>query len=663
VGACGTTQNLHKNDPVLQNQLIGGYEYVKKHQSFALKEQPIGSKYKMVLTGKKYDAIWNYAEIYLNGTLNEEYDLLWMATPQGEFILHEKRKRQSQYELAKSIYRIEADGSLVSIGWIDANGKRNINSANSEVRYTRILTAEEQKVLREEQNVLREKVLGTYELKKGEDIIKAVFLENGIVKGFLNGKYQGPDDKWKIVGKEVHDSIENTHTLVWRINNDGSLTAIAEIHNNGKRLPREKAHHLTLRKIKTAAAASLPWVSDPSDPNNVKIEEAIRKDYALRNYTGELTESVLGIVTNLRLSFNQLTDVKGLEKLTQLKTLELYRNKLTNVNGLENLTNLETLNLQDNQLTSVKGLEKLTQLKTLKVSNNQLTDVKGLEKLTQLKTLEVSNNQLTDVKGLEKLTQLENLELYRNKLTNVNGLEKLTQLEKLYLGGNQLTKLPEGMENLTQLKTLWLNDNKLTDVKGLEKLTQLKVLYLGDNQLTDVKGLEKLDQLTRLDLSKNQLTDVKGLENLTQLTSLSIGGNQLTKMPEGLENLTQLKTLRLGNKQLTSVKGLEKLTQLTELYLTYNQLTEVPKELEKLTKLKVLELRNNQLTDMKGLEKLTQLTRLDLIYNKLTSVNDLEKLTQLRRLSLQGNPDLTKAQIDELKKALPKCTIHSNPTK
>ena len=55
VGACGTTQNLHKNDPVLQNQLIGGYEYVKKHQSFALKEQPIGSKYKMVLTGKLID--------------------------------------------------------------------------------------------------------------------------------------------------------------------------------------------------------------------------------------------------------------------------------------------------------------------------------------------------------------------------------------------------------------------------------------------------------------------------------------------------------------------------------------------------------------------------------------------------------------------------------
>jgi len=32
-------------------------------------------------------------------------------------------------------------------------------------------------------------------------------------------------------------------------------------------------------------------------------------------------------------------------------------------------------------------------------------------------------------------------------------------------------------------------------------------------------------------------------------------------------------------------------------------------------------------------------------------------------LYLEHNPDLTKAQIDELQKALPKCRIYSNPKK
>ena len=49
--------------------------------------------------------------------------------------------------------------------------------------------------------------------------------------------------------------------------------------------------------------------------------------------------------------------------------------------------------------------------------------------------------------------------------------------------------------------------------------------------------------------------------------------------------------------------------------------------------------------------------------NELTDVKGLEKPTWLRYLSLQDNPDLTKAQIAELQKALPNCRIISNAKK
>ena len=133
---------------------------------------------------------------------------------------------------------------------------------------------------------------------------------------------------------------------------------------------------------------------------------------------------------------------------------------------------------------------------------------------------------------------------------------------------------------------------------------------------------------------------------------------ELTK--SDLEKVTEL---NLFDNQLTDVKGLEKLTQLKKLFLSNNQLTEVPKGLEKLTQLTDLWLTHNQLTDVKGLEKLTQLKGLDLNTNQLTSVQGLEKLTQLKILDLTNNPELTKAQIDELQKALPKCRIVSNPKK
>ena len=66
---------------------------------------------------------------------------------------------------------------------------------------------------------------------------------------------------------------------------------------------------------------------------------------------------------------------------------------------------------------------------------------------------------------------------------------------------------------------------------------------------------------------------------------------------------------------------------------------------------------------MKGLEKLTELTYLLLNANKLTEVKGLEKLIKLTALGLYNNPDLTKAQIDELQKVLPKCEIGHNATK
>jgi len=73
------------------------------------------------------------------------------------------------------------------------------------------------------------------------------------------------------------------------------------------------------------------------------IEAAIRK--AAKKSTGELTKADLEKVTKLSLYNKQLTNVEGLEKLTQLTRLDLYGNQLTDVKSLEKLTKLTFLNL------------------------------------------------------------------------------------------------------------------------------------------------------------------------------------------------------------------------------------------------------------------------------------------------------------------------------
>jgi len=83
-------------------------------------------------------------------------------------------------------------------------------------------------------------------------------------------------------------------------------------------------------------------------PNaSAMVEMAIRK--SLKKPGGGFPKVGLEKITALNLELFQLTEVpKRLEKLTKLEVLGLSGNKLTDVKGLEKLTQLTSLNLDNN---------------------------------------------------------------------------------------------------------------------------------------------------------------------------------------------------------------------------------------------------------------------------------------------------------------------------
>ena len=97
---------------------------------------------------------------------------------------------------------------------------------------------------------LREKAIGTYEIKKDGDTYRVVLLETGIVEKYRNGKKHDEEDKWKIVDGEIHIIEGSGHMDVIRINKDGSITNIATIDKDGKREDAPKEDQVTIQKIK-----------------------------------------------------------------------------------------------------------------------------------------------------------------------------------------------------------------------------------------------------------------------------------------------------------------------------------------------------------------------------------------------------------------------------
>ena len=98
---------------------------------------------------------------------------------------------------------------------------------------------------------IEEKVVGEYEHKfEDGNTEKDVFLDNGILEVYINGKKALLKYKWSIVKGEIHVNVKtDSYVSVCRINKDKSITTIADIYGE-KRTDYSKESQITYKKIK-----------------------------------------------------------------------------------------------------------------------------------------------------------------------------------------------------------------------------------------------------------------------------------------------------------------------------------------------------------------------------------------------------------------------------
>ena len=83
--------------------------------------------------------------------------------------------------------------------------------------------------------------------------------------------------------------------------------------------------------------------------------------------------------------------------------------------------------------------------------------------------------------------------------------------------------------------------------------------------------------------------------------------------------------------------------------------------LKNMHRLQVLWLAGCEISDLSLLPYINQvIIGVDLSQNKITDLTPLAGFTHLQGIKINDNPSLTKAEIDKLQKALPKCEILHN---
>ena len=327
-----------------------------------------------------------------------------------------------------------------------------------------------------------------------------------------------------------------------------------------------------------------------------------------------------------------VTDLSGVERLVNLRRLNLDHNAVNSLAPLLELNHLEWLSVRGQALTSDSAFVHIPALvdRGVEVLFDEpvaadLGDVALAEGMARalgkpagallteadlllVRELNIGGAGVRDLSGIEKVVKLERLTASGNQLRSLAPLTALPALEWLDLSDNGLTDVSD-LSGLTGLRTLFLGGNALSDVSALASLTRLRALTLSDNQVRDLSALSGLVALEELWLAGNGLADLRPLRSLASLRHLHLGGNRVADVSP-LGGLRELRKLWLNDNELTSLAPLRGLRSLAWLDAARNRIATVQLRMAALTRLR---LDDNRIADLAALAGHTGLGEGDMV--------------------------------------------------
>lgn len=299
------------------------------------------------------------------------------------------------------------------------------------------------------------------------------------------------------------------------------------------------------------------------DANNgeyitAKFEDKIFWSYVKSEFVDAITDSKNLTISAQKTEFDKVRDIT-----------ETWGKEITDITGIEYLTNLESINLNNNKITDLTPLSNLEHLKDLYIGLNDCVDFSPLSNLKNLEKLHLGGNNMSN--GLSFLQNLNNLEELR-----LNACEIPNEIDISYIF------------NLHKLKFLdltlwrWVTEEHLQGVSGLSNLKTLELSSCNIGNIDFIEGLH-LETLSignaTIPEGSNYVSDLSPIRNMTTLSSLSI-----SKLPEietlnDLVNLSNLDCLWCQEGRLRDATALDgdnfkDKTFWSNLWLSYNSIND-----------------------------------------------------------------------------------------
>ncbi|MDT0200481.1 leucine-rich repeat domain-containing protein [Nocardioides sp. AE5] len=291
-------------------------------------------------------------------------------------------------------------------------------------------------------------------------------------------------------------------------------------------------------------AMALPATAGPADPITMpddNLRACINADLG-QGASDPITEAQAAGITEVDCPTMGITDITGLETMSNLTEVRLFNNSVSDISPLSGLADLAVLYLISNSVTDISPLSGLTGLTVLYLNSNSVTDISPLSGLTDLTSLYLTNNSITDISVLSGLQNLNFLLVGNNNIADLSPVAGLSNLRYLHAEANVITDISV-LSSLTSLTNLWLQNNGITNISPLAGMTNLTNLRVEDqsasvpttelgatttNPVADVAGdavpVTSTDSGFSYDSATNAWTfAARGNKSLAWSTSVAIG--------------------------------------------------------------------------------------------------------------------------------------------
>ncbi|MDE2812479.1 MAG: leucine-rich repeat domain-containing protein [Gemmatimonadota bacterium] len=279
----------------------------------------------------------------------------------------------------------------------------------------------------------------------------------------------------------------------------------------------------------------------PSGPEPPIVDGATTfafADSALQVAVDEAVAGTSGALVALRASGRGITDLSGIEQLTQLEALDLAHNAIRDLSPLAGLRQLRLLDLGNNQIEEVSPLRSLKQLQVLILAHNAVQDLAAILELDSLHSVELTGNPLSGAVAEAQIVALRDRGVTVGFGTPDDGVDEPSGSESPIFDGwvtgtfadSALQVAVDEAEASTSgaLMALSANGRGIADLRGIEQLTELEALNLAHNAIRDLSPLAELRQLRFLDLAHNAVQDLAAILELDSLHSVDLLGNPLS---------------------------------------------------------------------------------------------------------------------------------------